>query len=84
MSNVSYRAHSLLHRGNLRDIVVGASCLLALFCPVNGTMTAISLLLLVAGCFLHLLVKGVLIRNTVLCRGEFTGSPATRIIRPII
>ena len=68
MSNVSYRAHSLIHRGNLRDIVVAVSCILALFSPVNGTKTAISLLLLMAGCLLHMLVKGVLIRNTVLCR----------------
>jgi Isoprenylcysteine carboxyl methyltransferase (ICMT) family len=68
MSDVNYRAHSLIHRGNLRDIVVVVSCILALFYSVNGTKTVISLLLLAAGCFLHLLVKGVLIRNTVLCR----------------
>ena len=68
MSDVNYRAHLLIHRGNLRDIVVVVSCILALFYPVNGTKTVISLLLLAAGCFLHLLVKGVLIRNTVLCK----------------
>ena len=68
MSDANYRAHSLIHRGNLRDIVVVVSCILALFYPANGTKTVISLLLLAAGCFLHLLVKGVLIRNTVLCK----------------
>ena len=68
MSDVNYRTHLLIHRGNLRDIVAVVSCILALFYPVNVTKTVISLLLLAAGCFLHLLVKGVLIRNTVLCK----------------
>jgi hypothetical protein len=67
MGHTNDEVHAVIHRGNLRDIVVVVSCTLALFYPVNNTKIAISLLLLMAGCFLHLLVKGVLIRNTVLC-----------------
>jgi protein-S-isoprenylcysteine O-methyltransferase Ste14 len=69
MGNARHRSDSLINRSNLRDIVVVLSCILALFYPANDTKIILSLLLLAAGCFLHLLVKGVLIRNTVLCKG---------------
>jgi len=57
-----------LTRSNLRDAVLVLSCISAYFFPVSLLRIGISLCLLGAGCFLHFLVKGVLIRNTVLCR----------------
>jgi len=57
-----------LTRSNLRDSILVLSSISACFCPVSSLRIGISLGLLACGCFLHLLVKGVLIRNTVLCR----------------
>jgi hypothetical protein len=57
-----------LTRSNLRDAVLLLGCASAYFFTASPLKTGISLGLLGAGCFLHLLVKGVLIRNTMLCK----------------
>lgn len=56
-----------LYRSNLRDIVVIVSCVSALFFHVNYMHITIGAVLLVFGIGLHLLTKGTLIRNVVLC-----------------
>ncbi|MBN2225179.1 MAG: isoprenylcysteine carboxylmethyltransferase family protein [Deltaproteobacteria bacterium] len=58
-----------LNRGNLRDAVVAMSIVLSLLLPVGIEPVRISfaLFVLLAGIGLHLLVKGQLIRNKVLC-----------------
>ena len=58
----------LLTRSNLRDVTLVLSSVAAYFCPVSILRTGLSLGLLGVGCCLHLLVKGELTRNTVLCR----------------
>jgi len=57
-----------ISRANVRDIVIVLSCGVALFSPISASRITISLITLAAGCFLHILVKGVLIRNTTLTR----------------
>ena len=67
-----------LGRSNLRDVILILSCISAWFFPVSPLKIGVSLGLLGAGCCLHLLVKGVLIRNTVLCKDgiyKFTRHP---------
>lgn len=56
-----------LHRGRLRDVVVLLCAASALFHPVEWAITGAALALVTAGCWLHLLVKGQLIRNVTLC-----------------
>lgn len=56
-----------LHRGRLRDIVVMFCLVSAFFHPVSGMALWVALLLFGAGCWLHVLVKGQLIRNVTLC-----------------
>jgi protein-S-isoprenylcysteine O-methyltransferase Ste14 len=58
-----------LNRSNLRDALVAASIVLSLLLPVGIEPVRISfaLFLLLLGISLHLLVKGELIRNRVLC-----------------
>jgi protein-S-isoprenylcysteine O-methyltransferase Ste14 len=62
------KPHSILNRSNLRDIVVVISLISALFYNVASNEVVTSFLLLAFGCIFHLLTKGVLIRNVVLCR----------------
>jgi protein-S-isoprenylcysteine O-methyltransferase Ste14 len=64
----SARQRFSLARSNLRGAVLLLGCGSAYFFPASPLKIGISLLLLGAGCLLHLLVKGVLIRNTVLCK----------------
>ncbi len=59
---------TLLTRSRLRDVVILLSIGSALFYPVTVAEEVISLLLLIAGAFLHYVTKGVLIRNEVLCK----------------
>jgi protein-S-isoprenylcysteine O-methyltransferase Ste14 len=63
------RSRFFLNRGNLRDAVVAASIVLSLLLPVGIAPGRVSLavFLLFVGIGLHLLVKGQLIRNKVLC-----------------
>ena len=56
-----------LHRGRLRDLVVALCLVSALVCPRDTAMLAVALVLFTAGCLLHVLVKGQLIRNVTLC-----------------
>jgi protein-S-isoprenylcysteine O-methyltransferase Ste14 len=62
------KPHSILNRSNLRDIIVVISLLSALWYNIDLSVLFISFLLLSFGCFFHLLTKGVLIRNVVLCK----------------
>jgi protein-S-isoprenylcysteine O-methyltransferase Ste14 len=63
------RTRFFLNRGNLRDAVVVVSIVLSLLLPVGIQPVRIffALFVLLAGIGLHLLVKGQLIRNKVLC-----------------
>lgn len=58
-----------LNRGNLRDAVITASIVLSLLLPVgiDPVRISFSVFLLLLGISLHLVVKGQLIRNKVLC-----------------
>ncbi len=56
-----------LHRGRLRDLVVALCLVSALVCPRDTAMLVVALVLFTAGCLLHVLVKGQLIRNVTLC-----------------
>ncbi len=62
------KPHSILNRSNLRDITVVISLISALWYTIDLSVLFISFLLLSFGCFFHLVTKGVLIRNVVLCR----------------
>ncbi|MBA4417960.1 MAG: hypothetical protein C0392_08630 [Syntrophus sp. (in: bacteria)] len=62
------RPHSILNRSNLRDIVVVISLISALFYNAALTEIITSFVLLAFGCLFHLVTKGVLIRNVVLCK----------------
>lgn len=56
-----------LHRGRLRDAVVILCVVSACFFPIGTTLLWVSLAVFGAGCALHVLVKGELIRNVTLC-----------------
>jgi len=58
----------LLNRGNLRDVVVLLCAGSTLVFPGNLAMIIVGGVILLIGCALHVLVKGVLIRNTILCQ----------------
>jgi hypothetical protein len=67
------RKKNLLTRSNLRDVVIICSLASAAICSNSTTTIAIGFCLLAIGCFLHLVAKGVLIRNVVLCdRGIYS------------
>jgi len=56
-----------LHRGRLRDVVI-VLCVLSVFLfPLDTATLCVALVLLALGCSLHVVVKGQLIRNVVLC-----------------
>jgi protein-S-isoprenylcysteine O-methyltransferase Ste14 len=62
------KPHSILNRSNLRDVTVVISLISALWYTIDLSVLFISFFLLSFGCFFHLVTKGVLIRNVVLCR----------------
>jgi protein-S-isoprenylcysteine O-methyltransferase Ste14 len=62
------KPHSILNRSSLRDVTVVISLISALFYTAGAVQILLSFLLLSFGCFFHLVTKGVLIRNVVLCR----------------
>ena len=57
----------LVTRSILRDIVLCACCASALFWPAGTGSVVTGFALLVIGSLLHVLSKGILVRNTVLC-----------------
>ena len=61
------RTKGTLTRNNLRDLVLAVSFISVLFCPVSEGTLIVGLLLLAAGSLLHLVTKGILVRNVVLC-----------------
>jgi Phospholipid methyltransferase len=65
--------HSLLNRSNLRDVVLVCSFVCAVFYGITEGETAVGFSLLVIGCFLHVVSKGILARNVVLCRKGIYG-----------
>lgn len=62
-----------LNRSNLRDILLLCSAFSSLVFSLTTIEMAFGLGLLGAGCLLHLVVKGQLIRNVVLCRTGLYG-----------
>ena len=66
----SHRCHEgskWLHRGRLRNVVVVLCVASAFLFPVGTATLCSALALLAVGCALHVVVKGQLIRNVVLC-----------------
>ncbi len=62
-----------LTRSNLRDLVIILSFASSMFYLQNATIVAIGFVMLAIGGFVHVLAKGVLIRNVVLCdRGIYS------------
>jgi hypothetical protein len=68
----SVNANSLSRR-NLRDLTVVLSLGSALFLDASSTTVYIALGLLGLGCFIHVVSKGTLIRNTILCKEGIYG-----------
>jgi protein-S-isoprenylcysteine O-methyltransferase Ste14 len=64
---------NMLNRGKLRDVVLLCCFVSALFYGVSSIGTVIGFTMLAAGCFLHVVAKGILIRNVVLCSGGIYG-----------
>lgn len=62
---------SFLHRGNLRNMVIVLSCLLALFHSIDSVEVFISFFLLTLGSFVHFVSKGILIRSELTHRGIY-------------
>ncbi|OPY75321.1 MAG: hypothetical protein A4E64_01952 [Syntrophorhabdus sp. PtaU1.Bin058] len=62
-----------LNRSNLRDIVLLCAVLSSPLFPLTGYELFFSLALLGAGCLLHIVAKGQLIRNVTLCRKGLYG-----------
>lgn len=62
-----------MNRGNLRDIVILLSTGLALIHGVTSWEIVTSVGMLLVGCGLHFISKGVLVRNQVLCRHGLYG-----------
>ena len=63
----TFEAGRKLTRSNLRDIVLLAAVVSAPFCHINDGRMIVAFVLLAAGCALHLVTKGTLVRNVVLC-----------------
>jgi len=62
-----------LDRSRLRDVVLLCAFASAPFCPVSETILVIGFFVLAVGCFLHLVAKGILIRNILLCNQGLYG-----------
>lgn len=58
----------VLTRSRLRDVVIVLSVISALFCDATGVQIVVAFLLLILGTFIHVITKGVLVRNEVLCK----------------
>lgn len=70
---MSQTIKNFLTRSNLRNLVLFLSLTSSAFYSVTEVGMLIGLLLLMVGCFLHFLSKGVLIRNIVLTRKGIYG-----------
>ncbi len=57
---------NILNRSKLRDVVLLCCFISAIFYSVNNVSIAIGFIMLAVGCFLHVVAKGILIRNVVL------------------
>ena len=65
---LSAKAQHLLNRGNLRDVIIVLATIFSLTGPEPDLIVyLVPLGVLTAGCSLHFIVKGQLIRNVVLC-----------------
>jgi hypothetical protein len=60
-------------RSNLRDIIILCAVVSSPFYSFNTATTVIGLFLLFTACFLHIVAKGILIRNSVLCNKGIYG-----------
>jgi protein-S-isoprenylcysteine O-methyltransferase Ste14 len=67
---------SILNRSKLRDIILLCCFASTLIYSVNNTGIIIGFVMLVLGCFLHIVAKGILVRNIV-----FTNRGLYRIVR---
>ena len=56
-----------LNRGNLRNVIIGAALISAVFCSLTWVNLIVSLILFTAGSLLSFITKGILVRDTVLC-----------------
>jgi len=65
---LSDKRQHLLNRGNLRDVIIVLAIIFSLTGPEPEFISnLVPLGVLAAGCFLHFIVKGQLVRNVVLC-----------------
>lgn len=62
-----------LTRSSVRDLVLLLCCASALFRPIGAGHIATGFAMLVIGCALHVLSKGILVRNAVLCENGIYG-----------
>lgn len=62
------KRNAFINRSNLRDFVFIMCIVSCFFYNTNIISISLGTLMLLFGCFLHFITKGVLIRNTVLCR----------------
>jgi protein-S-isoprenylcysteine O-methyltransferase Ste14 len=62
----SVKMKAILTRSVVRDLVLILCCLSALFCRIAPLEIAIGIILLALGCLLHVVTKGILVRNVVL------------------
>jgi Ergosterol biosynthesis ERG4/ERG24 family len=62
-----------LDRSRLRDVVLLCAFVSAPFCAAPDTILVSGFFVLALGCFLHLVAKGILIRNIVLCNRGLYG-----------
>jgi len=62
-----------LTRSRLRDVVLILCCASALLRPIGTGEIAVGFALLAIGCALHVVSKGILVRNTVLCESGIYG-----------
>jgi hypothetical protein len=56
-----------LTRSNLRDVIILCSLVSSLFCNMSGSATIVGFSLIIIGCCFHMIAKGILVRNVVLC-----------------
>ncbi len=64
---------NLLTRSNVRDIVILCSFASSAFYHNSTTTMTIGFCLLALGCFLHIVAKGILVRNVMLCNRGIYG-----------
>jgi hypothetical protein len=56
-----------LNRSRIRNVVLFLTLVAAPFSPISDVTVALGFFFFALGCFFHLVAKGILIRNTVLC-----------------